>query len=456
MNNGEIDLKVMLYRIVKNWRAVIIAAIIAALIAVGYGLSRNLSVICSADRLAAEQTKYESELESWEARGADLHSEENRLPGMISGLIEYNENSPLMQIDPTNEYAGSMTYYVETNYSIMPTATYQNIDYTGRILSAYSDYMSKGKMFEDIADRYGETDKISYLAETVTVSVSASAASVEVTVIGSSRESVEGLLDQISALVSEKTAEFTKTIAEHELRLVNRTVITRPDQSVADIQKEKREELEEQTKKLTEISRELENWEGTKPEFSYSAKKAAKDAVKKLVIGAIVGAFAISIWYALGYALSGRVHEDEAWMCPDMLLFGCYRGDGEKKKRDRRLEERFGYAPSVYDAEECALLIGAGIRNWMKEHGVSSVGVIKTDPTETAEELVASVRKQCGIDISCIGNILSSGSAVSDAASVDAVILTVRENVTAACDVRRVKTLLDAWGKELAGAVCFR
>ena len=131
----EIDLKWLIYRVLRGWRTIVVWAIIVGVV-LGIGsFGLNYVKINDPEYIEAEQENFEREHTSWVATGENFKAQLENIAEARAEQEEYNEKSVLMQIDPLREFHASFELYVNYDYRIMPDMTYQNIDLSDRILN---------------------------------------------------------------------------------------------------------------------------------------------------------------------------------------------------------------------------------------------------------------------------------------------------------------------------------
>ena len=167
----EIDLKWLLYRVLRSFRGIVVWAVILGIV-VGLGsFAMNMIKISDPEYIEAEKLNFEREHASWVATGENLLAELGNLEDSREKQIEYNEKSVLMQINPLREYNASFELYVDYDYQIIPDMSYQNIDLSNRILKAYATYMTNGEMYQYLIDNLSSDMELRYLKEILGVSV---------------------------------------------------------------------------------------------------------------------------------------------------------------------------------------------------------------------------------------------------------------------------------------------
>ena len=108
-NEIVIDIKLLAYKIVKQFKKILIFSLIIGIIAGGYGIIKYNSVLNDSEKLAKEEYNYSIEMLSYETKGSSLDAKITYNSEELVRLQEYNNNSLLMKIDPYNECVSSFS-----------------------------------------------------------------------------------------------------------------------------------------------------------------------------------------------------------------------------------------------------------------------------------------------------------------------------------------------------------
>jgi len=167
----EIDLKWLIYRVLRSWRALVVWAIVIAFVAGLGSFGFKMIKLQDPEYVAEAQLEFEREHASWVATGENFEARYANIEEAKQEQLEYNEKSVLMQIDPLREFHASLELYVNYDYQIMPDMAYQNIDLSDRILKAYATYMTNGELHQYIIDNVSFDIERRYLSEIFSTSV---------------------------------------------------------------------------------------------------------------------------------------------------------------------------------------------------------------------------------------------------------------------------------------------
>ena len=122
----EIDLKDLMFAVLRRWRPIILIAIIFALLLGGFKAVRGLGQMKDAEYVASKQQEYDNSMDQYEMSKERLEKEIENIKASLESQNDYMENSVLMNINPYDEYTTAVSFYVATDYQIMPGMAYQN------------------------------------------------------------------------------------------------------------------------------------------------------------------------------------------------------------------------------------------------------------------------------------------------------------------------------------------
>ena len=456
----EIDLHKVLYKACMKWRSIIVIGIIAALLLAGKEAFDGLSVLNDEEKLTNAQVSFEREHSSWESQETVLLSKIENLQNEKERQEEYNEKSLLMDIDPLNEYYGSFSLYVDSGYKVDPSLTMQNIDYTGRILSAYSRYMNSGELYEYMLANTNITDEQKYLKEVLTFGTNADSAMINVTAVGKSSEQVQELLTLVKNGIAEKYDVINNTVDDHTYTIVNETDYSYINYNLQDTQKENIDKIAEINTKIQEVNLDLEKWKAqNEPQFQYSSMRILKNAIKKAIIGGVVGCVLAFCWFAAASILGQGFSDEKLALCAGKgarLVGTVYTDKASKplKGIDRIISKVFGERTVFPDFERSCALAGSNAKSMAAAAGeqrMALIGALDEDLLKDIGSRMQASSEGCSIDV--LGNILSDPDAVNKLGEYSSVAVAAAEKTNNLSQVSRQFELLKIWGKNVMGAV---
>ena len=458
----EIDLKWLLYRVLRAWRPIVVWAIIIGAV-VGLGsLGINLIKLQDPEYIEAAEMNFEREHAGWVATGENFEAQLANIQEAKEEQMEYNEKSVLMQIDPLRDFYASFELYVNYDYQIMPDMAYQNIDLSNRILKAYATYMTNGELYQYIIDNVSYEIERRFLGEILSISVDYSNNMISVSVHQQNAEYCQEILDLVREALMTKYADVNATIAEHTISSTNAAAYETVNLSLQETQKANRQKVTNLDITMQETNEAYLEWKKElEPEAEYTLIEVIKNSIKLLIIGGIVGGVVCAVIVAFGVLMSGKLlNPGDMKNRFGLRVIGELPGKREKKPFAfvSRWFSKFGGITVIpEDYAKLAKMIGSSVKsdivsreeakNWKK---IAFTGTID------AEELKNTVK---ALDMNnaytciCASDILTNAESIEKLAAADCVILVEKQEQTVLTDVIKELEALKAWKKTVLGAV---
>ena len=447
----EINLRELAYYSLKKWRIIVIIAVVVALI----------SGLC---KLTSEQS---SELDAATTVSSDairntLVQELTELQSNLNAQREYNDNSVIMKINPLNEYVGSFKIYVDSNYRINPSSSYQNADITNQLVLAYSSYLTSSEfynyVFESTTNNADLNDEARYLAELIHVSGDASASMVSVTCIGDSKERVQEFVDVVKQAVDDKYPEIRNVIGDHECSIILESLYSTVDRDLGENQKANLQIVADCENAVAAKQAEIDNLDESLKSnaSSLSTVQIVVKVIKEMIIGGILGAVLAMVVCLIMGVLSRKMWSRSAWQSFSIPVIAEIFTEKEHRKFekfDNWLAKVMGFAAPKTSFEESAALTAAYISAMLREKGTSSSAIVVEAEKELCDKTITAMNKAESNAFVVVGDILTDPNAVSELKEVkDVVLLAEGEKITID-EVRKIAALLDVWGKKIHGVI---
>ncbi len=330
-NEKEIDLIEMLFYNLYQWRKIIIISLIFILLCGGYryiSLSQNLK---DSSIVNAKEILYQQELSRYEDNKNRLEKDIDNLKKSIEKQIDYNENSMLMLINPFDEKVANASYYIDTNYLINPELTYQNIDFSGRVIRSYISLAQDGSMYKYIIDNISQDIELKYLKEILTITADYQTNMIFIQVIHSDEKICEDIITLSTKYLNDSFDSINKNIGEHTLKLINLASETAIDYSLDTTQKANLELVTNYNASLVEKENELRAL--TAPALMViSNSQIIKSSIKYAILGFIIGIILSIAFITLKYILNGKIKSVKSFRTLYHLrILGVYEDETRKR-----------------------------------------------------------------------------------------------------------------------------
>lgn len=458
----EIDLKWLLYRVLRAWRPIVVWAIIIGVV-IGLGSVGIWALNClDPEYLSGEELKFEREHAAWVAIGEDFELQLANIEEAKKEQLEYNEKSVLMQIDPLRDFHASFELYVYYDYQIMPDMAYQNIDLSDRILKAYATYMTNGELYQYVIDNVSYEIEYRYLGEILNASVDYANNMISVSVRQQSAEYCQEILDLVREALMTKYKDINTTIAEHTISSTNAAVYETVNLALEETQQTNRRVINNLDITMQEVSEAYLEWRlEPEPQAEYTLSEVIKNAIKLLIIGGIIGGILGVVVVVFRTLMSGKLLNPQDMKSRfELRIIGILPGKREKKPFafiSRWFSKFGGITITPEDYIKLAKTIGASVKsdiisrdetkNWKK---VAFTGTLDIKELQ-------SIVKALGIDSTytciCAPDVLTNAESIDKVAGADCVVLVEKQEETVLADVIKELEALKAWNKIVLGAI---
>lgn len=306
----EIDLRDLMFAVFRKWRLIVLFALIFSVFLGGYKCVKELInqnneeyVAELKEQYATDQTKYEQSKKGYES---DIES----FNASITNQEEYKEKSILLKVDPYNKGTASVDVFVKM--SEIPDnsgVTVTSVDFADGVIKAYASAIQQGGFLEDISREMGI--ELIYLKELITVTTDYDSNMLNVSVAYTDKEGAGKILDEILKNLKTMYPDIQEHLGQHNLSVMNQNVGVMTDQTLADYQKLKVEDLTATNKKLEDTEKALKGLEEPAKPVVLSRMSIVKEGVKYGILGCFIGAFLVAFCVCIVYVMNGKINTDE-------------------------------------------------------------------------------------------------------------------------------------------------
>ena len=304
----ELDLKLIIFRVFYSWRKIILFGIIMSLLLGGYryfSLNRTLN---NEVNKRGQEKAYKTALDTYNINKETLETEIKNLQNSISNLIDYNDNSILMKINPFNEQLASISYYVDTDYQIMPELSYQNMDTSDSIIKAYINKTQSNDIIDYMDDKLSVTIDKKYLKELITTSFDFENNMFFILVAHIDLKICEEIASIIKEYIEQQKDSISNIIGNHSLSIIDYSVQSTVNLDLDSKQKNNQQTLAGYETNLKTKQDELNNLSAPvkAPDLSGIIMKSS---IKFIIVGFIAGCFIAFLVYIFIYIMSDRLYD---------------------------------------------------------------------------------------------------------------------------------------------------
>lgn len=460
----EINLKRLFYKALRSWRKAALAGAIAAVVVGGTKCAVELSKISDPEVVAERQRKYEGELAKYQQEGDLILKEMDDLEASLTRQEDYNEHSVLMEIDPHNEWWGSIDFYVETDWQVLPEQAIQAQNPANQIVRVYSTYITNGELYQYVLDRMGSDLEIRYLREVLTATADAQNYLIHFNVRGASQEACQEMLTYIEEGMKVKQSEIIESVGEFDLLTTNSATYSQINYDLEQTQKNNEKFITDTKTALSAKEFELMEWEKDEASIEVpvvSKNDAFKAGIKMFILAALIVGVVFVLIYGVRYLLSKFIQDRE-----EFDGWGVYVAElprSYQKRAFRWLDRLFGqwFLGNVYASEYEARLAAAAKQ--MGEAAKLSTGtaepklaLISDVPQEELTALTSAMQKAqkgAGVKFVAAGNPLLTAESIDEVLTADGVVLVAKQEYTKREAAYRMKEQLTELKKPLNAVV---
>lgn len=447
----EIDLKDLMFAVLRKWRGILIVAVIFAVILGGFKGVQTYRAQNDEEKLENQQKKYADDVKAFQKRKETLEREIKNLETDISNQQEYLENSILINMSPYDYCEARADLFIKTDYTIMPGMVYQNVDYTDTILLTYQSVMTSTSFLDHIANEMGI--KVKYLKELV--SIDRGNKVLTITVKHGSQKDADKVLKKLLEGIDTLHTQIIESIGEHTVNLINQSIGSTVNLSLEDRQRQESQRLINLQDSLTakqETYEEMEEPEEPASEFM----NIVKNGVKYAVLGAVLGSFMIAFFVCVAFLMSDKVYSSKEIRTrfPLKVLGVLPARIAKKKNSIDDLLDRLEGRPRNINEEKEYELIAANIRNYSSEvKNLLVTGSISEDRIAQVKERLSEQLPD--LTIVSTGNMLQKAEALKKLPECDGVVLVEQANTTVYGVLsQEIEKIVDL-KKEIVGFVVF-
>lgn len=468
-NNGygqEIDLKDLMFAILRKWRTVLAVAVILAVV-LGGGKA-FLSFRASQDVEAQVEAKdaYERELDSYTTAKESGEREIENINDDIQAQQTYMDESVLMNMSPYDVCEATADLFIKTDYQIMPGMVYQNADYTDSILQAYQSALTSAALQENVAKIASLEPQ--YLKELVSVSRGSVADGnatnstgytrftnlLTITVRYSDKEKAQEILNNILDNVTAMQEQIAGTIGPHSVSIVNQTVGSTVDVDLAKQQKAARDQITDLQKSLSDKEAALK--ELKEPQApSLGMRAVIKTGVKYAILGGILGVFAVAFCISALFVMSDKVYAaKDIRRRYGLDLLGTVAVDSKKNGEIDAWLARLEGRKVCADSEQNGALLAANMQNYAGDRKKLLVtGLVEESQLKQVVEMVQKQLK--GYELAIGANMLECAETLKKLPECEGVVLVEQSGVSGYSEMTQEIEKIKSMDKAIVGCVVF-
>ena len=443
----EIDLKWLLYRVLRAWRLIVLVALITALLVGGIKFITEYSAYTDESYLRQQEAAYTEAYSAWE----ETNEEISLLQQSREKQFSYNENSILMQIDPFHEHQASFVIYLDCSDQVL----------SGRLLQQYHQYMANGELLAYVCEHLTDQPELRYLKEVITISPNYNSQLISCTIKHVDEAHCRDIVHLMLEGIQIKHEEINTSLGAHELIIPAPSYAEQLNLSLEKTQKTNDQTLTTLDTRLSELQTSLETAAAPKAPVYDPLNQAGTSAVKYLLLTGVIVAFIMAVCIAGLCILSGKL-QNPADISTRFRLRIIGQLPAARVKRpfafiSRLISSIFSITMTPEDYTKLAKTIGSSIQAEISSRETDGTkpclaftGTLSEDAMKT---VVSALQLQDDISVIYAPDILTDADSVDKISSSDYVILLAEQGTTSLSDIEKMLESLNVWQKTVLGAI---
>lgn len=451
----EIDLKDLMFSVLRRWRPIIIIAVVFALLLGGFKTFKGIQQLSDEEFVKENQEIYAFSLEQHATTKKRLEREVKNIQDNIQSQQQYKENSILMNINPYDEYVATATLYISTDYQIMPGMVYQNPNSAAGILKAYMSIAQNGEMYNYVLGKMNNKLSLRYLKELVKLEPDYGNNMLTISVVGDTEKRSSEVMGFIMDSINSSHDIVVQSIGEHQVNIVDDSEYVAVDMELDQKQKDFSNTVEQLDISLQTKTKELADLE--EPSNALLSKTSVlKSSVKYAFLGGVLGAFMAVFFICVAFLMSDKlVNEKEIRRRYGIMVLGVFKKNGKKKPFafvDRWLDKMEGISEKEMEDGQTLDVIAANALNYAEgANRILLVGTIDKASMDTLQNGLSDRFPTLSLAVG--GNPCKDAQAIKEAASCDAVIVVEKRNASLFSSIEQELSLIKSLNKKILGCV---
>lgn len=324
----EIDLKDLIFYILKRWRYIFFIAIVLAVLMGGFKLCKGILKYQDKLYMAELQKNYETDLKNYRVTNEGYKRNIKTLTQNIDYEELYEKNSVLFQLNPYSKWVAKTQLFVKMDEE---NDLITLVDPTDSLVKAYCSILNSEGSLEEVSKE--NAIEIKYLRELINIQGDYDGNMITISVAYKDGEGAQKILDGILKSISTSRLNLETSFGAHSIIFLNSEKGMMADQELAERQNKRIESLSEMHKSLEEIQLALDNQKEPQIPTDMSSKGVFKSAFKYGVIGGVFGVFFAAFFLCVIYATNSKLRSGDEFISRfGIKVFGTFTKEERKRK----------------------------------------------------------------------------------------------------------------------------
>lgn len=331
-NTEEVELNIqgLLVYLCQNRRKMIVSIVFFGVLFISFSCVSILASRLDKVKYEEERLQYENQVEYNKQEKAISKEKIALYSSQIMEQQEYINDSLYMDIDANKVYKAKRMFYVKTDYEIIPSMVYQNVDRTATIVNMYVNLINNEEYLGSLAESFGI--ELRYLQEVISVYNNGDGVLV-IGAIASNPTDLQTIIEYLSDGVEKYKNEIKVAVDDFEITQVSVSSYVEKDESVRETQVSHKTKLsdlsssyEEERDNLRKLSLVVIKDRG------YTTLGVLKRIIKNSILGVFVGAIFFILYGFSKYTFSGTMYSVEDFENRyNIRILGCIQDTNKDK-----------------------------------------------------------------------------------------------------------------------------
>jgi capsular polysaccharide biosynthesis protein len=457
----EIDLKDLFVKLSHGWRMILIFSIICSILLGGYKYLSGMHSVNDSTIIKNQDESYHTALTIYETSKEALENDVDKITTSIERQKLYNENSELMNMDPFDEKLAAKSFYVSTDYKIMPEMTYQNVDITKSVIQAYLSAIHYGDMYKYIKNELDYDIELKFLKELITVEADYDTNMINLKVIHSDTNKCEEIFAIVLEYVDQVKANITNSVGAHTLTGIDESIQSVVDLNLDATQKNNLLLITNYENSLTEKQNALKAL--VAPAKTVTTKSMViKSAIKYSILGFVLGVFLVAGILLFSYITSDRLQNSKE-LRPryNIRILGLIEKNNKKRLFgfiDRWINRLEGKSDHKLSEDEAIQRVAANLKAICELNNITGGDIIITgtiNPNRISEICEKVRQKLQGTSHQLLSgaNISYSASTIDQMKNSNAVVIVEEIGISTYTEITKQLECINDLGKNVIGAI---
>lgn len=491
MDNRDVEkvisLRDLFWQIVMAWRFWIISGIIFAVLISGMHYVKGMKTYHAevAQQKAAEELEELTE-EVEASSSTDFTKDElqqiqdaKSIKKAMEKSRKYLKNSVLMNIDPYQEKALVLQYYIDSDYSWNINQDIES-DYTSAVTAAYAEYVKSGAITSKIKKELGLDLDERYIEELISVDeLEAEVKSnsiLSVQVVYTDEETLNEMATVVETCIEGQTSVISDTVGSHTLKLLSENVVTQTDSELAAQQSVAQTQLSNYRNQLNALTNVMSEEQLAELDITVAAdtleegEEADTDVVvqapptkpsysiKYLILGFLVGVLLVVLWVCAKVIFSSTLQNSEELSdLYGVRLLGCIRKEEKVSKVDEFLLNLKNRKRKKISRETAENILISNLELACRAENIQKIFLTGTEIEHVEKAWITAFTEKMqnvGIEVVYGENVCYSAVALREAVEIGTAVLLEQSNQSIYDEISKEMKMLKEQNVRILGGIC--